>query len=90
VAAFLGGIGFERERLGRERERLALEAQLTEVERLMARFNALMAAGQKHEVQVFPGNDDRVKRYFREKMVRPVFETIENESASSSPVVPDP
>ena len=90
VAAFLGGVGFERKRLGRERARLALAAQVREVERLMARFNALMAAGQKREVQVFPGNDDRVKRYFREKMVRPALETLESESAPSSPVVPDP
>jgi hypothetical protein len=90
VAAFLGGIGFERERLERERRRLEFEAQAREVDRLMARFNALMNGGQKRDAQVLPGVDDPIKAYFREKMVRPALETTESESAPSSPVVPGP
>jgi hypothetical protein len=77
VAAFLGGMAFEREQLERERVRLELEAQAREIDRLMARFNALMNADRKLDAEVLPGPDHLSKREFMEKMmVRPALEEI--------------
>lgn len=54
VAAFFGGIRFERERVERERLRLALDAQQKEVDQLRARFNALMDKQRDRSKRVFP------------------------------------
>jgi hypothetical protein len=54
VAAFFGGVHFERERVERERLRLSRDARQKEISRLMARFNVLMDKQRNRSKEVFP------------------------------------